>query len=130
MGMSGALGLSESSRLTQKLQGASQDLVAAHGGMDLVCRHQEGNQHGDKEPTESSQALRGTRRERPELRANPPLSEAGKLGQSPLTLSSSRCRSQTFRSATPSFSPEAEPSTVDSSCAWDSRAVSCRTHVL
>lgn len=128
--MSGTLGLFESSHLTQKLQDASQDLVAAHGGVDLACGHKEGNQHGDKEPTEPSQALKERWRERPKLRASPPLCEAGKLGHSQVTLSSSRCRSQIFRSATPSFSPKAEPSTVDSSCMWDSRAVSCRTHVL
>lgn len=52
--MSGTLGLSKSSCLTQKLQDTSQDLVAAHGGVDLAYRHEEGNQHGDKEPTKSS----------------------------------------------------------------------------
>lgn len=52
----------ESSQLTQKLQDTSQNLVAAHGSMDLVCRHKEGNQHGDKEPTKPSQALKEKRR--------------------------------------------------------------------
>lgn len=56
--MSGIPGLFKSSCLTQKLQDASQDLVAAHGGMDLACGHEEGNQHGDKEPTKPSQALK------------------------------------------------------------------------
>lgn len=56
--MSGILGLSKSSCLTQKLQDTSQDLVAAHGGVDLAYGHEEGNQHGDKEPTKSSQALK------------------------------------------------------------------------
>lgn len=50
----------QSSRLTQKLQDTSQDLVAAHGNMDLVFRHQEGNQHGNKEAIESTQALKET----------------------------------------------------------------------
>lgn len=72
MGMGGTPGLSESSRLTQKLQDASQDLVAAHGGVDLARGHKEGNQHGDNEPAEPSQALRERWRERLELRASPP----------------------------------------------------------
>ena len=76
MGMIRTLGLSESSRLTQKLQGTSQHLVAAHGGVDLACGHEEGHHHGDKEPAKSSQALREKRMERPKLRASPPLSEA------------------------------------------------------
>lgn len=76
MGMIRTLGLSESSRLTQKLQGASQHLVAAHGGVDLACGHEEGHHHGDKEPAESSQALREKVMQRLKLRASPPLSEA------------------------------------------------------
>lgn len=75
--MSGILGLSKSRCLTQKLQDTSQDLVAAHGGVDLAYGHEEGNQHGDKEPTKSSQALKRRWRERPKLRASPPLSKAG-----------------------------------------------------
>ena len=75
MGMIRTLGLSESSCLTQKLQGASQHLVAAHGGVDLACGHEEGHHHGDKEPAESSQALREKQMERPMLRTSPPLSE-------------------------------------------------------
>lgn len=47
----------QSSCLTQKLQDTSQDLVATHGGMDLSSRHEEGNQHGDKESVKSTQAL-------------------------------------------------------------------------
>lgn len=56
--MSGILGLSKSSHLTQKLQDTSQNLVAAHSGVDLACGHKKGNQHGDKEPAKSSQALK------------------------------------------------------------------------
>lgn len=62
--MSRTLGLSESSHLTQKLQDASQNLVATHGSVDLACGHKEGNQHGDKEPTEPSQALKKRWRQR------------------------------------------------------------------
>lgn len=47
-----------SSCLTQELQDTSQDLVAAHGGMDLSFRHEKGNQHGDKESIKSTQALK------------------------------------------------------------------------
>jgi hypothetical protein len=118
-----------SSYLTQKLQDTSQDLVAAHGGMDLSFRYQEGNQHGDDESVKSTQALK-EKHDWTELRSNPSHKEARKPGHPQLTLSSSRCLSQTFRSATPSFRPWAEPSTLASKCMWVSRATSCRIQVL
>lgn len=40
--------------------------------MDLACGHEEGNQHGDKEPTKPSQALKERWRKRHKLRASPP----------------------------------------------------------
>lgn len=83
--------------------------------MHLSSRHEEGNQHGDKEPVKSTQALK-EKHDQTELRSNPSHNEVRKRGLPQLTLSSSRCLSQTFRSATPSLSPWAEPSTLDSKC--------------
>lgn len=51
---------SQSRCLTQKLQDTSQDLVAAHGSMDLAFGHEEGNQHGNEEAIKSTQALKET----------------------------------------------------------------------